>query len=151
VDGETFQTHRPVQVEARPTSHRRVWLAVGGAALLGMTLAIYLFPPGSFWFYPQCLFHKITGLNCPGCGGLRAAHQLLHGHLKEAFALNPLLVLIAPALAWFGVAQVWRTITGREVAHPFRHPAWVWALLAAVVGFGIVRNLPIPLFHPATL
>lgn len=29
---------------------------------------------------------------CPGCGSQRAIHQLLHGHIAEAFKLNALLI-----------------------------------------------------------
>jgi hypothetical protein len=116
-----------------------------------LLVSLFLFDPSRHGFFPRCMFHQVTGLNCPGCGGLRAAHQLLHGHVKEAFALNPLLLLLAPVLAWFGVAQVWRAVTGREMGHPFRHAAWLWALFAAVVVFGVVRNLPIPIFHPPAL
>jgi hypothetical protein len=37
---------------------------------------------------------------CPGCGSLRAAHQLLHGNLKEAWALNkPILIALPLAFA----------------------------------------------------
>jgi hypothetical protein len=137
--------HAVPQAGAR--SHAWGWLGVGAGLLLMMVGLLYFFPPGSVWFYPQCIFHKITGLNCPGCGGLRATHQLLHGHLKAAFALNPLVFILAPGLVWFGLAQLWRAGTGRELAHPFKHRAWIWGLLIAVVTFGIVRNLPIPLFH----
>jgi hypothetical protein len=129
-------------------TRRYVWLGAGALTVLAAAWLLYLFPPGSVWFYPQCMFHRLTGLDCPGCGGLRAAHQLLHGHWKVAFALNPLLFVVAPTLVWFGVAQVWRTLTSRELSHPFKHPAWFWALFAVVVVFGIVRNLPIPLLHP---
>ncbi len=130
---------------------RGVYLGAGALALLAAAWLVYLFPPGSVWFYPQCLFHRLTGLNCPGCGGLRAAHQLLHGHLKQAFLLNPLLFVMAPALAWLGLSQLWRAATSRELAHPFKHPASVWALLIAVVVFGIARNLPIPFLHSGGL
>ncbi len=141
-------TSPPVRRSVRPLG----WWWAGGAALAGVGLALlFRFDPGQYGFYPRCMFHSLTGLNCPGCGGLRAAHQLLHGHLKAAFALNPLLIVVAPALAWWGLAQAGRAVLGRELAHPFKHRAWVWAVLAAVVVFGIVRNLPIAFLHPATL
>jgi hypothetical protein len=38
----------------------------------------------------------VFGAPCPGCGSLRAAHQLLHGHFQEAWALNPTLMIVGP-------------------------------------------------------
>ena len=73
-------------------------------ALLGAVagLVLFCFDPRQYPFYPVCFFHKTTGLLCPGCGALRAMHQLLHGHLATAFRFNPVLVVSLPILAWIG-------------------------------------------------
>ncbi|MCX6913024.1 MAG: DUF2752 domain-containing protein, partial [Verrucomicrobia bacterium] len=71
------------------------------AAAVGLVL--FCFDPRQYHFYPICFFHKATGLLCPGCGALRATHQLLHGHLAAAFRFNPMLVASLPFLLWFGV------------------------------------------------
>ena len=42
---------------------------------------------------PFCLFHRLTGIPCCGCGGLRAANLLLHGKLAQAVIMNPLAVI----------------------------------------------------------
>src|SRR5437867_510709 len=69
-------------------------------ALIGAVLVLFAFPPDRYPFYPRCQFHRLTGLNCPGCGSLRALHEVTHGHVVMAFRLNPLFVL---ALALAGV------------------------------------------------
>jgi len=120
-------------------------LAILTASVLGASMAagiLYFFDPAQYGFYPRCVLHATTGLNCPGCGALRAGHQLLHGHFREAFGLNPLLVLFLPLFVWMSVAFLVRTLTGRTLKHPFTHPHWSWVLLAVVVGFGVCRNLP---------
>jgi hypothetical protein len=120
-------------------------LAVLAASMIGAGLAagvLYLFDPAHYGFYPRCLLHATTGLDCPGCGALRATHQLLHGHFREAFALNPLLVVLSPLFVWMSVAFFVRALTGRNLRHPFTHPKWTWVLLAVVIGFGVCRNLP---------
>ena len=55
----------------------------------GVLLVLYCYNPSTSSFYPLCLFHSVTGLHCAGCGGLRAAHALLHGNVAESFAYNP--------------------------------------------------------------
>jgi hypothetical protein len=42
-------------------------------------------------------------LPCPGCGSLRAAHQLLHGNLSAAWALNKALLIGLPLAAAAGL------------------------------------------------
>lgn len=56
----------------------------------------YFFNPKEVVFFPQCPFHTITGLDCPGCGSQRAIHSLLHFQFKEAFFSNPLLIFSIP-------------------------------------------------------
>lgn len=38
---------------------------------------------------PPCLFHFVTGLPCPGCGGTRAFVSLLRGDLVQSFLYHP--------------------------------------------------------------
>ena len=39
---------------------------------------------------PSCLWHRWTGLPCPGCGTTRALVRVLHGDVTAGFLLNPL-------------------------------------------------------------
>src|SRR5207302_5482362 len=66
------------------------WLLAGFGVVGGVIL--YVFDPVRFGFYPACTLYRTTGLFCPGCGSLRAMHQLLHGHLIEALRFNALCV-----------------------------------------------------------
>ena len=105
------------------------------------SLLLFFFEPGRYAFYPRCLFHQTTGLLCPGCGSLRAMHQLLHGHLAAAVHLNALLVLSIPVLCWVAGRSFLRRLKGQSQMPNF-HPAWLWAGLVVGVSFGILRNLP---------
>lgn len=49
--------------------------------------------------YPPCPVPAYTGLACPGCGSLRAAHALAHGDVTAALGDNALLVAGAAVLA----------------------------------------------------
>jgi hypothetical protein len=83
---------------------------VGGtsAALLFAAFAIVLFvlDPATAGFYPPCLFRTVLGMRCPGCGSLRAVHQLLHGDLAAAWALNGPVVVALPLSALADVIGV---------------------------------------------
>lgn len=43
---------------------------------------------------PICLFKTITGIPCPGCGGIRSTKCLVDGNLLEALYINPLSVIV---------------------------------------------------------
>jgi hypothetical protein len=111
------------------------------AAALGSGAVLFFFDPAKHNFYPLCLFHALTGWYCPGCGGTRAAYQLLHGHLRRALHDNALFVLLLAALAIGGARLVVRKMRNQPVT--FQVPAKaLWALLVLVVVFTVLRNLP---------
>lgn len=57
---------------------------------------LYGFNPNTTVWMPRCPFHEITGLECPGCGTLRAIHEVLHGNLSALWLYNPYLIIIVP-------------------------------------------------------
>lgn len=115
--------------------------AVTGAALVAAT-TLWAIDPNQPGHYPTCPFLATTGLYCPGCGSLRATHDLLHGDLAGALARNPLAVLAVPYLLLAFVTFVLRA-TGRPAPRSTSLPPWViWALLAVVLAFTLLRNLP---------
>jgi hypothetical protein len=110
---------------------------LGGAALI----LLFAKDPAENAFYPLCYFHAWTGLWCPGCGGLRGMHELLHGHLLAALKFNALMVLCL--LGWLGYviksAVIFRQFRIFPKSLAGRH---VWLFVAIVLFFGIARNLP---------
>ncbi len=124
-----------------PPNRLNWWLVPVFGALLAACLLLFLFNPAEHAFYPVCLFHRMTGLDCPGCGGLRATHQLLHGHLAAAFRLNALFVCGLPVVAGWGLWQATRRLRKQPAAFHVP-PAALWLFLAATVAFTVLRNLP---------
>lgn len=94
--------------------------------------------------YAACPWLVLTGIACPGCGGLRALHDLTHGDLVAAVSSNLAVVAILLPLAVLGWSA-WTRARWRD--RPFlrtRTPAWVaWSLAAALLTFGVVRNLAV--------
>jgi hypothetical protein len=124
---------------------RWLWLGLGLLAVVLLAL-LFAFDPANHSFYPFCAFYRVTGWQCPGCGGLRAAHQLLHGHISKAFQYNQLLVLAAPVVLVLGVR---RLVRGPRQPQSHRAMArWAWLSFAVLVVFWVVRNLPLEIFRP---
>ena len=73
--------------------HERLWLAVTiCAALIGWVILASGLPT------PRCIWHDLTGLPCPSCGGTRTVRHLLAGRLDVALATNPLVFLAFAAV-----------------------------------------------------
>jgi hypothetical protein len=107
-----------------------------------------IYNPATSTLFPPCPVHYLTGWYCPGCGSLRAIHQLLQGDLRAAWTMNPLSMLLFPFLA-YGLAREGIAYLRGRPSPQFAVPgAWIRALCALIVLFGIIRNLP---FHPFDL
>ena len=122
------------------------FLFVTGAIFV-VLLALFALDPSEESFYPPCPFHRLTGLYCPGCGSLRAIHQLLHGNITAAFGLNPLMVLSLPFLGYCLISTCAALVTKRTNAG-FIPAFWIWSILVVIILFWVLRNLPI---YPFTL
>ena len=129
--------------ESSPISPGRRWLAAGGlAAVAAGTVVLFLFDPNQYGFYPRCPLHELTGWECPGCGTLRAVHQLAHGNFAAAWRLNPMTVSLMPVGAWLGLRELVWQFGGVRWPGLVTRPVFAWALAAILILFGIVRNLP---------
>jgi hypothetical protein len=73
-----------------------------------LAAALFFFDPATHSFYPPCLFKTIFGAQCPGCGSLRAMHELLHGNVAAAWALNKPLLVALPLAAAAGLTAFLR-------------------------------------------
>ena len=116
-------------------------VAVLGATAIGVGAMVYLFNPATHNFYPVCLFHAWTGLNCPGCGMTRSLYALLHGNLRLALKDNALFVLSLAILAVWGAQFTMRQIRGQPATFNIS-PYFLWLFLVVALVFAVVRNLP---------
>ena len=92
---------------------------------------------------PDCVFFRLTGLYCPGCGSGRAVSALLHGRFPEAFRWNPLLFLLGiPAVIVF-LHEYLRFVFPRLHLKPVFSPQPVAiGCVAVILAYWILRNLP---------
>ncbi|MFF8998506.1 DUF2752 domain-containing protein [Streptomyces achromogenes] len=111
------------------------------AAVAGAFAYVGAVDPNEGGHYPACPLYLLTGLYCPGCGGLRSAHAFVHGDLPTALRAN------APAVAaYLGFAVLWTVWTVRAArGRPLRiglGPAQLWTVAALLLAFTVLRNLP---------
>jgi hypothetical protein len=126
---------------------RYVIAALAVLALMGAAVVLFQFNPTQHAFYPVCVFHRLTGLQCPGCGASRALYSLLHGHLLAALHFNPLLVLALPFLAVSAGRRFLRELAGKPPPPVAVRAFWIKLLVGLIIAFTILRNIP---FAPFT-
>ncbi len=112
------------------------------AAVLGLVAFAFLFNPVTSGLYPICTFHQLTGLYCPGCGSTRALHALLHLRPADALSMNPLMVLSLPFVAAWFLRDFLRRRAKRDGPHRVLHPAIIWSILALIIIYWVLRNIP---------
>ncbi|MFG1695650.1 DUF2752 domain-containing protein [Nonomuraea sp. NPDC049309] len=135
-------------IERPGTRRMRALLPPLGVA--AVTVAAFtvtgLVDPNEPGHYPTCPFLWLTGLYCPGCGTLRTMHALAHLDPVAALGLNPLFVAMMPILLFWWARWVVRAWRGRPPSTSVPHPAWLWAFIAVVMVYWVVRNLPFGAF-----
>ena len=79
-----------------------------------------------------CLFHLITGLYCPGCGGTRAVRAMLAGDLRLSFQYHPLVLYTAAVLT--------AELVSFAVSKAVKNPRWYLGheTLFVYIGAGII-------------
>ncbi|MGX1542544.1 DUF2752 domain-containing protein [Streptomyces adustus] len=111
------------------------------AAVVGAFAYVGAVDPNEPGHYPVCPLLRLTGIYCPGCGGLRSAHAFVHGDLVTALHDNA-----AAVLGYLGFAVLWTVWVVRAArGRPLRidlGPVHLWTLGVSLLVFAVVRNLP---------
>lgn len=87
-----------------------------------------------------CIFHKFTGLYCPGCGVTRMIISIFKLEFYQAFRYNPyLFILLIITIAY----QIIKLITYKLLTKKIKLNNYIYVgLLITTIAFGILRNLP---------
>ena len=129
---------------ARPTRSERMLgpaLTLGGLA--AATVALHVRDPHVSHSWGLCPLYALTGVYCPGCGGLRGVNDLSDGHVGAAASSNLLMVVAIPFVVFLLARWTWASWQGRDVSVVPNLPRSVrWGLGALVVVFWVARNVP---------
>jgi Protein of unknown function (DUF2752) len=122
-------------------SNRRSFIlwTLAGLAGLAALLILHAWVPLPGAQNSVCLFRRLTGIPCPGCGMTRAMAHLAKGEwaaaARDHLLAFPLAAEVAVAwLAW-GAALSGR----RRLRLPVRYESWVLGHLAVLVVFWLGR------------
>ena len=100
----------------------------------------YIFNPVESGFMPQCVFHRLTSLSCPGCGSQRMLHAVLHGNIRQAFEANAFLTIISPGLLFLIWLETQRRRRSRLYARVYS--VWfIYTVTALLLVWFVVRNI----------
>ncbi len=117
------------------------WFALVWACACA-SVSLYATDASDLSLLPLCPVHALTGLYCPGCGSTRAFQHLLYGNIGSALRLNPLILLVLPILAYSFASFTLETFRGRPLPKPAAGRFFTTLLIAVVMAFTILRNIP---------
>lgn len=123
---------------------RPLWPLLPPLAVLMMAALALLITHLTSGAGTSCGFRKLTSLHCPGCGGTRCAYDILRGNLLGAFSHNALAFTgFFVFLLGSGYLIIRMTILGKPAPQiPNIKAFWLWYVLAGVVMFTVLRNVP---------
>lgn len=88
-----------------------------------------------------CVFYKITGYSCPGCGVSRMCINLLKGNLAEAIRCNPALFFcMFPFLIVVTSALLRYIKTGDRTLKKWQNVV-LYVIIAVLLVHGVARNI----------
>ncbi|MCX4525390.1 MULTISPECIES: DUF2752 domain-containing protein [unclassified Streptomyces] len=134
----------PAPVPVVPASRVRR-LAVPALTLASVAAAfayVGTVDPNEPGHYPVCPLFRLTGILCPGCGGLRSAHAFAHGDLVTALGANAMAVIGYFGFAAFMILWLARAYRGGPTPRFTLKPRYWWAVAVVALVFCVIRNLP---------
>ena len=118
---------------------RRVLLTYLGLIIIFIA---YYFINKTTGFYIPCIFHEITGLDCPGCGITRCLFHLINLRIADAFKANPLVFIYLPFIVAYFIYQSYLYVYQKKDKILVKIPNYVmYILLVITIIYGIVRNI----------
>ncbi|MEU7217418.1 DUF2752 domain-containing protein [Nocardia iowensis] len=133
------------QEPAPPT--RSGWRGVGVPLLvagvgIGVGVLLHVRDPHVEGSYGVCPVYALTGWWCPGCGGMRAIHNLTDGNILDSLHSNLLAIpLVLAFVLWVSdwTLRAWR---GRRMRLPSINGPTMWTFFALLTIYTVLRNTP---------
>lgn len=102
----------------------------------------YFYLNKEFGFDIPCVFHKLTGYYCPGCGITRCLFSILKLDFYKAFMYNQFVFILLPFFGLGFIYKFYLYIVNKQDKLLKKIPNVVWVILLVIaIGFGFIRNL----------
>lgn len=121
---------------------RIIILLISIAIIIGL-LGLYFLVFLNYGIVIPCIFRKITGFYCPGCGITRMISSLIQLDFYQAFRYNPLLFIAFPFIMFCLLETVIKWLLGKKDYFYQKLDNKIWTVLLIItLLFGVVRNIP---------
>ena len=116
----------------------RLFLWCGIACGAGLVYALFVRVIG---FGIPCIFHVVTGFDCPSCGVTRTCLSLLRLDFAAAYRYNAAILVLSPLGIAVAARQAWLYV---KTGHPKLSKiemGIISFLIVALLVFGVWRNI----------
>jgi hypothetical protein len=120
----------------------RIWSGLVAGAMVAGTAVVARVDPSTSSLFPICPLYAATSVACPGCGLTRAYHALFNGDIAAAFGFNALFPFVGLLLAYVFLTMATNAVRGKGLDFPAFGPKTTWLAFAAIILFGVARNIP---------
>ena len=95
-----------------------------------------------------CIFHKLTGLYCPGCGGTRAVYWLLKGNEAYSLHYHSIVLYGAVLYVWYMLSNTVQYVSRGRISIGMKYrPVYGKIAVVLLVVNTIWKNGNLLLFH----
>ena len=130
-------------VNQKYNTEETVMYCIGWCCIAALALFVVLYQqrPERFTGLSACIFWRMTGFYCPGCGGTRAVLALMQGRLLRALIYHPFVPYSFLIGGWFMVSQTIQRLSGRRISIGMKYrDIYLWLALGIVIAGCILKN-----------
>lgn len=88
-----------------------------------------------------CIFQKLTGWKCPGCGMTRAMVEISRGNLAKAMQYNALSLTVLPVVCLYLLYRLIREEGNKKEGFSIWEYVVLAVLLMITLGYAYARNV----------
>ena len=107
-----------------------------------LALLYFEYSPLESILFPKCPLYATTGIYCPGCGSQRATHALLHMDIAGVARSNLLFLPAFVVVLQHAFARFMHIFWHKPYKSLLDYPKAAWIVLAVVIVFFVLRNIP---------